>query len=278
LAEVINNKKDKKPEATAEMSFWEHIEALRWHLIRSVAAIVVFGLIAFMNRHFIFDEVLLSPISSDFITTRWLCVLADWVGAPSLCLDNSKLRVINISMSGQFMTHMYISFMSGLVVAFPYVIWEIWRFIKPALRPQERRYSGAAVTVISVLFLGGVLFSYYLIVPMTVNFLGTYQVSESVENQVSLNSYISTVVSLSFSMGIVFELPVLVFFLAKVGIISAALMKQYRKFMIVVIFIIAAIITPPDAFSQMMVAIPLLLLYEISIVVARKAGKNTSQA
>jgi sec-independent protein translocase protein TatC len=176
-------------------------------------------------------------------------------------------------MSGQFMTHMYISFMTGLVLAFPYVIWEIWSFIKPALKPKEQRYSTAAVIVISLLFLLGILFSYFLIVPMTINFLGTYQVSESVENTVSLNSYISTVVSLSFSMGIVFELPVFVFFLAKVGIVSAELMKRYRKMMIVVIFVVAAIITPPDAFSQMMVSIPLLILYEISIVVARKARK-----
>lgn len=255
------------------MSFWEHIEALRWHLMRAVAAILVFGIVAFLNRHFVFDEVLLSPIRNDFITTRWLCQLAEWVAMPVLCLDNSKLHVINITMSGQFMTHMYISFMTGLVLAFPYVIWEIWSFIKPALKPKEQRYSTAAVIVISLLFLLGILFSYFLIVPMTINFLGTYQVSESVENTVSLNSYISTVVSLSFSMGIVFELPVFVFFLAKVGIVSAELMKRYRKMMIVVIFVVAAIITPPDAFSQMMVSIPLLILYEISIVVARKARK-----
>lgn len=258
------------------MSFWEHIEALRWHLMRAVAAILVFGIAAFLNRHFVFDEVLLSPMRNDFITTQWLCQLADWVSMPVLCLDNSKLHVINITMSGQFMTHMYISFMTGLVLAFPYVIWEIWRFIKPALKPSEQRYSSAAVLVISFLFLTGILFSYFLIVPMTINFLGTYQVSESVENTVSLNSYISTVVSLSFSMGIVFELPVFVFFLAKVGIVSAELMKRYRKVMIVVIFVVAAIITPPDAFSQMMVAIPLLLLYEISIVVARKARKASA--
>jgi sec-independent protein translocase protein TatC len=276
LAEVTRNKKPNKKTESAEMSFWEHIEALRWHLMRAVAAILVFGIAAFLNRHFVFDEVLLSPMRNDFITTQWLCQLADWVSMPVLCLDNSKLHVINITMSGQFMTHMYISFMTGLVLAFPYVIWEIWRFIKPALKPSEQRYSSAAVLVISFLFLTGILFSYFLIVPMTINFLGTYQVSESVENTVSLNSYISTVVSLSFSMGIVFELPVFVFFLAKVGIVSAELMKRYRKVMIVVIFVVAAIITPPDAFSQMMVAIPLLLLYEISIVVARKARKASA--
>ena len=181
----------------------------------------------------------------------------------------------NINLSGQFTTHMYISMFAGLIIAAPYVIWEIWRFIKPALYDNERRHSRGAVIVMSLLFLLGVLFSYYLIVPLTLNFFGTYQVSDSVNNQIALSSYISTVVSVTFSLGVVFELPVFIYFLAKVGIITESFLKKNRKYMLVILLIISAIITPPDILSQILVCIPLYGLYELSIIVARRAGKPT---
>ncbi len=272
MEEVHSTKKHRKPDPEKEMSFWEHLEELRWRLVRATLAIVGMAVVAFANREFVFDTVLLGPLQSDFPTLRWLCSLGNRLGVDALCLDNSKLSLINITMSGQFMQHLYISIVAGFVMASPYVFYELWAFIKPALRENERRYSHRAITIVSLLFLLGTTFSYYLIVPLTINFLGTYQVSTLVANQVSLSSYVSTVVSVSLAVGVVFELPVLAWVLARLGIITPALMRRYRKVMIVVIFTLSAIITPPDIFSQIMVALPMLLLYEISILIAGRAA------
>jgi sec-independent protein translocase protein TatC len=189
-------------------------------------------------------------------------------------MGNMSLSIININLSGQFLTHMYISLAAGIVLALPYVIWELFRFVKPGMYENEKRYASGAVIVTSILFLIGVIFSYFLIVPLTLNFLGTYQVSSQVSNQIALSSYISTVVSLTFAVGVVFELPVLVYFLTRIGVLTSAFMKKNRKVMIVVILTLAAIITPPDVFSQIMVTIPLLLLYELSIVVAKRVERK----
>jgi len=256
------------------MSFWEHLEELRGHLIRSVIALLVVSIIAFINKKFIFDYILLAPKNPDFITNRFFCKVGQWLSLDGLCAGDFNLSLQNISMSGQFMMHMYISIIAGLIVATPYIIWEFWRFVKPALHSKERKYSKGVVLASSGLFISGVLFSYYLIVPLTINFFGTYQISESVVNQINLNSYISTIVSVTLATGLVFELPILVYFLTKIGIITPAFMRKYRKHAIVVIFILAAIITPPDVFSQTLVAIPLLMLYEISILISARVMKQ----
>ncbi len=261
----------------SEMTFWGHLEALRWHIVRSVSAVIIFAIAAFLNKDFIFKTIILAPKSSEFFTNRMLCKLGEFLSMPSLCIANFNLKLINIQMAGQFMIHMYISMFAGLIVAIPYVLWEIWRFVKPALHPNEARHASGAVFFSSLLFLLGVLFSYFLIVPMAVLFLGSYNVSESVENQIALSSYISTVVSLTFSVGVVFELPILVFFLTKVGIITPMMMRKSRKFMIVVVLIVAAIITPPDVFSQLLVTFPLLGLYELSIIISARVYKRRSQ-
>jgi sec-independent protein translocase protein TatC len=253
------------------MSFWGHLDALRGHLFRSVVAIVLLFIVAFVNREFIFDQIILAPLNDDFIANRILCRLGELLNMPSICLGNLKLKLINISLSGQFLMHMYISFFIALTVASPYIIWEIWRFIRPALYDNERKHSRGAVLVMSLLFILGLLFSYFLIVPLTLNFFGNYQVSDSVTNQIALTSYISTVVSVTFSMGVVFELPVFVFFLAKVGILTPAFLRKNRRYMIVILLTLAAIITPPDVVSQILVVIPLWGLYELSIVVAARA-------
>ena len=177
-------------------------------------------------------------------------------------------------MSGQFLTHMYISIVSGFILAFPYVLWEIWQFVKPAMKDNERKYSSGGVFISSVLFLMGILFSYFLIVPLTVNFLGTYHVSESVYNQISLSSYINTVVSVTFAVGLVFELPILVYFLTKIGVLTPDFMKKNRKYMYVIMLIVSAIITPPDMFSQILVVFPLIGLYEFSIGVSNRIYKK----
>jgi sec-independent protein translocase protein TatC len=203
--------------------------------------------------------------------------MGEWMAVPSLCPGNLDLKIININLSGQFTTHMYISFFAGMVVAAPYIIWEIWRFIRPALYEKERKHSSGAVISMSLLFILGVLFSYFVIVPLTLNFFGTYQVSEAVNNQIALSSYISTVVSVTFSLGVVFELPVFVFFLTKVGIITPEFLKRNRKYTLVVLLILAAIITPPDIISQILVAIPLYLLYELSILVSQRIYKRNQK-
>jgi len=256
------------------MTFWDHLDELRWHIMRSLIAVVVLAIVAFVNREIIFDYIILAPSSSDFITNRVLCQIGDYLSISALCVKEMKLQIISIKMSGQFLTHMYISVVAGFIMAFPYVLWEIWRFIKPAMKENEQKYSSGGVFISSVLFLMGILFSYFIIVPLTVNFLGSYQVSSSVYNQISLSSYINTVVSVTFSVGLVFELPIMVYFLTKIGILTPEFMKNNRKYMYVIMLILAAIITPPDMFSQILVVMPLIVLYEFSIGVSNRVYKK----
>ena len=267
--EKIKNKKGAGKKEKI-MTFWDHLDELRWHIMRSLIAIVIFAIIAFVNRRIIFDVIILAPSTSDFITNRALCELGKFLSLNALCIKDLSLKIINIKMSGQFLTHMYISIVSGFILAFPYVLWEIWQFVKPAMKDNERKYSSGGVFISSVLFLMGILFSYFLIVPLTVNFLGTYHVSESVYNQISLSSYINTVVSVTFAVGLVFELPILVYFLTKIGVVTPDFMKKNRKYMYVIMLIVSAIITPPDMFSQILVVFPLIGLYEFSIGVSNR--------
>ncbi len=257
-----------------EMSFLGHLEALRWHIVRAVIAIVLFAVIAFLNKEIIFDDIILAPKNPDFLTYRVLCQLSEKYNL-DMCFNKIDFNVVSLDLSGQFMTHMWVAFVIGFIVAFPYFIWEIWRFIKPALSSKEKKYSRGIVFFTSILFLLGLLFGYYIIAPLSINFLGNYQVSAEVHNTISLDSYINTVTILSLSTGLVFELPMIVFFLSKIGIITPEFMRKYRKHAMVVNLIIAAFITPsPDVTSQMLVAIPLFILYEISIYVSKAVTKN----
>jgi len=270
MAEVISNKKRNNPSPEKEMSFWEHLEELRWHLVRAVAVLLALAIAAFVMRRFIFDVIILAPKEPDFISYRALCALGKWLSTDALCIGAEPLEIINIQMSGQFLVHIYVSMMVALVVAFPYLLWEIWSFIRPALLPKEKKYSKGVVVYSTLLFIIGMIFSYFLIVPLTINFFSSYQVSDSVNNSITLNSYISTVVSLSLATGLVFELPIVVFFLTKIGLLTPAFMKKSRKYVLVILLTIAAIITPPDIFSQILVTIPLLGLYEISIIISSR--------
>ncbi|MBP7849475.1 MAG: twin-arginine translocase subunit TatC [Lentimicrobiaceae bacterium] len=274
MAEEYSNKQEKKKDNGKEMTFWEHLDALRGHLFRSLMAVTAFTILAFVNRKVLFDKIILAPKEADFPTNRMLCKLGDLLNTPQLCLGNLELNIINIQLSGQFLTHMYISLAAGVVLALPYIVWEIFRFIEPGLYEHERKYARGGVWITSLLFITGVLFSYFLIVPLTIQFLGGYQVSASVANQIALGSYIKTVVSVSFAVGLVFELPVLIYFLARTGIVTAAWMRKNRKIMLVLTLVLSAIITPPDVFSQIMVAIPLIILYEFSIRIAAKVEKK----
>lgn len=251
-----------------EMSFLQHLEELRWHIIKSVIAIVVMSIIAFIFKGFIFDGILIAPKNPDFFTNRLFASFAEKMHSPSLRINDKPFSLINFSMSGQFSTHIWISIISGLILAFPYVVYEFWKFLSPALYEKERRYARYAVIAISALFFTGVLFGYYLIVPLSIHFLGSYQVSESVANTINLSSYFSTIASVTLASGLIFELPVVIFFLSKIGIVTPQFLRKYRKHAVVVILIIAAIITPPDIFSQILVTIPLVILYEVGIIIS----------
>ncbi len=275
--EQQTTKKNTPPETEKVMSFWDHLEELRWHILRSIIAVVVLAVIAFLNRKIVFDYIILAPSTSDFLTNRLLCKLGEMIHVSAICIKNLHLQIININMSGQFMTHLYISTVAGFILAVPYILYELWRFIQPALYEKEQKYSKGAVIVSSLLFLMGVLFAYFLIVPLTVNFLGNYQVSSQVTNQVSLNSYINTVVNVTFGVGLAFELPILVYFLTRIGLITPEFLVKNRKYMFVLLLILAAIITPPDMFSQILVVIPLMILYEASIKVSKRAYKKVEE-
>lgn len=266
--------KSKKGNKEGEMTFLQHLEELRWHIIRSIVAVAVGAVVAFILKDFIFNHIILAPKSPDFITNRLLCRLADVVNTPALCINQEPLDLISIKMSGQFTTHINISLIAGVVLAFPYIFWEFWSFFRPALYDKERKYARGAVTAASFLFLTGILFGYYIISPLSINFLATYRVSEIVHNQINITSYIGSVTSVALSAGVTFELPIVVFFLARIGVITPEFMRKYRRHAIVVVLIIAAIITPPDVFSQTLVSIPLILLYEVSIFIAARVVKK----
>jgi sec-independent protein translocase protein TatC len=259
----------------AEMSFLDHLEALRWHIIRSAAAIFIMAIAAFTFSRYIFDYIIIAPKSPDFITYRVLCKITSLItGDDSLCIKEIPITLINIDMAGQFSTDIIISFFSGLILAIPYVVWEIWRFLKPALHENERKNTRGFVFYVSALFITGVLFGYFMILPLSVNFLGNYKVSSEVFNQISLGSYISTTVTLCMSSGIVFQLPILVYILSRLGLVTPDLMRKYRKHSIVIVLFISAIITPPDITSQILVSIPIIILYEISIFISASVQKK----
>jgi sec-independent protein translocase protein TatC len=259
----------------AEMSFLDHLEELRWHIIRSLAVILVIAVIFFVDKKFLFDGIILAPKHEGFWTYRMMCQLGDLVHISGLCVTNFSFTITNIDLSAQFMIHLKTAFTLGLVLGFPYILWEFWRFISPALYDQEKSAASGVVLVGSLLFYIGTLFGYYFIVPFTVIFLGTYQVSAEVANQINLSSYIETVTGLCFACGLVFEFPLVIYFLAKIGLATHGILAQYRKVAVVVILLIAAMITPsPDMFSQTLVAVPLYGLYEIGIIISKRVSRQ----
>jgi sec-independent protein translocase protein TatC len=254
-----------------EMGFFDHLEELRWHIIRSFIAVVVLAVIAFIYQDFIFTEIIFKPKMPEFWTNRMLAKAAAFFGTSGYSIDQKSLEIINITVAGQFSTSMWMALVAGIIVSSPIIFWEFWKFIKPALYDNERKVATGAVFYTTFLFFLGVLFGYYLIVPLSIRFFGNYSISETVTNQITITSYISMVVSICLSSGVVFLLPVITYSLSRVGLLTPSFMKTYRKHAIVLLFLLAAIITPPDVFSQFMVAIPLVLLYEFSIFISAKA-------
>jgi len=264
-------------DTSSDLTFLEHLEQLRWHIMRSLIAIILVALVIFILHDLVFNHIILAPKNSEFFTNRLLCNLGDMVNSEKLCINSEPLNIINIRMSGQLTIHIIISIVSGLIVSFPYVFWEFWSFIKPALYEKEVRHSRGAVFFSSVLFLMGVLFGYFVIVPLSIHFLGSYHVSDQVVNQINLKSYIGTIASVVLASGLIFELPVLIYFLSKAGLVTPQFLKKYRKHSIIIILILAATITPPDVFSLVMVTLPLIILYEAGIAISRKIEKKKAK-
>ncbi len=267
--------KDTNPD---EMSFLDHLEELRWHLIRSVTAIVIISSAAMLMSDFIFDTVLFGPKSMDFPTYRFLCKIGTSMGIDSdFCADELPFIIINREMSGQFSAFIWTSIWVGFIVGFPYLLYEMWKFISPGLHPSERKHSKGFIFSASLLFFSGALFGYYLVAPLSINFLGTFTVSGQVGNNIDLTSFTSTIRTSVIACGLIFELPIIVYFLTKVGLVTPEILKKYRKISLVVVLILSAVVTPPDVVSQILVALPILVLYQISIYISKRVLKSEAK-
>lgn len=254
-----------------EMSFLDHLEDLRWHLIRICIAIVLCGTVAFLFKSFIFDVILFGPSRMTFPTYKSLCSIAQFVGVEdtTFCGDKFPFDIQSRTMAGQFSAHIWTSIYAGFIIAFPYVMYQLWKFISPGMKTNERKNSRGFIIVSSMLFFIGVLFGYYIITPLSINFLGSYMVSKQVENNFDLSSYIGLLRASVIASGFIFELPIIIYFLTKVGLVTPEFLRKYRKFALVIVLIFAAVITPPDVASQVIVAIPILILYEVSIYISK---------
>ncbi|MEN2280604.1 twin-arginine translocase subunit TatC [Algoriphagus sp. SE2] len=256
------------------MSFLDHLEALRWHLLRSISAILILSVAAFIAKGFVFGIVILGPSKVDFITYRWLCNVSDYFGMAALCIDELPFTIQSRQMTGQFTMHMTSSFVVGFIAAFPFVFWEIWRFISPGLYDQEKNAARGAVFFVSLLFFLGAAFGYYILSPLSINFLSNYQLDPSILNEFDITSYVSTLTMLVLASAIMFQLPVVVYFLAMSGLVTSGMLRSYRRHAIVVILVLAAVITPPDVISQILIAMPILVLYEAGIQIAKRLEKK----
>jgi len=264
----------KKASPEKEMSFLDHLEELRWHLVRSTIAVLVLAIIAFIFKGFIFDVLIFGPTKPDFATYAMFCEISRFLGMDTFCFQEMPFSIQSRTMAGQFSAHMWTSIYAGIIVAFPYILYEFWKFISPGLKDNERNSSRGFIGIASLLFFLGVLFGYYLITPLSINFLGSYQVSEEVKNEFDLESYIGLVRTSVLACGIVFELPIIMYILTKIGLVTPEALRKYRKFALIIVLILSAVITPPDIVSQVIVAIPILILYEVSIYISKIVIRN----
>jgi sec-independent protein translocase protein TatC len=252
-----------------KQSFWDHLDILRASLVKIAAVTAVFAVVAFFFKEALFS-VILAPKDADFITYRWLYFFSGRVTDEQA--QDFYVKLINTGLAQQFMIHMKVAMCTGVLCASPYILYQLFRFVSPALYANERKYVVRVVGYGYIMFMVGVLISYFLIFPLTFRFLGTYQVSDQVENMISLQSYISTLLMMSLAMGIVFEIPILSWLFAKLGFISADFMRRYRRHAVVIILVVAAIITPTsDVFTLLLVSLPMWLLYEVSIWIVKRS-------
>lgn len=261
-----------------EMSFLDHLEELRWHLIRSTIAVVIVATIAFFAKEFIFDVIIFGPKNPDFPTYKLLCRAATQLGfEESFCFKEESFRIQSRTPAGQFSAHIWTSITAGFIIAFPYILYEVWKFISPGLRNKERKNSRGFIIIASFLFFIGVCFGYYIVTPLTINFLGSYKVSNDVFNDFDLSKYIALVRTSVIASGLIFELPIVIYFLTKIGLVTPQWLKKYRKFALVGVLVLSAIITPPDIASQVIVSVPIIILYEISIIISKVVVRNQNK-
>lgn len=260
---------------TKDMSFMAHLEELRWHIIRALAVILVFTIGAFAIAPWVFENIIFAPARVDFPTFQFLCKLGNAIGSEdAFCVQEIPFKLQNRTMTGQFSMHIMASFIIGFILAFPYVVWELYRFVKPGLYLHERRYSRGAVAAVSLLFLSGILFGFFVLCPIMISFLANYQVSEMIVNEFDISSYVGTIVAMLLGTGLLFQLPMIILFLSNIGIVTPKQLRKRRKHAIVTILITGAIITPTaDPLSQSLIAIPLYVLYEVSIIISERVEK-----
>ncbi|MDA8886397.1 twin-arginine translocase subunit TatC [Bacteroidia bacterium] len=262
-------------EYEAQMSFLEHLEALRWHLVRGIIAIFVGAIVAFAFGTFIFDKILLGPTQPSFWTFRKICELSHFLyGSDKICIEKMEFVVKTVKVQEQFFQHMMIALLGGIIIALPYILYEIYRFVKPALKAREKKFSGLAIFFGSALFFIGLIFGYFILAPISINFLGNYTLSNLIEKEYTVTSVVSIVSMLTLGAGLIFELPLVIYLLAKVGLVTGELLASYRRMAFVVVLVISAIITPPDIASQIILSIPIMFLYEIGIVIAKKVNPH----
>ena len=257
------------------MSFLDHLEELRWHLVRSTLAIFVVAVVVFIFSETIYNDFLLAHLEGDFPTYQWLCNLSQLFGFESdFCNVSFTTNLQSLSPTGQLMNLVWTSLILGLIVAFPYILWEIWRFISPGLHKKERKKSRTFIFYASVLFFIGVLFSYYIIAPLSVSFFYNFKITDVIENKFDFTTHINLITNTLLGVSLMFELPVVIFFLTKMGLVTPEFLKRYRKVALVLVLVLSAIITPPDIASQVIVTIPIMVLYEISIFISKRVIKK----
>lgn len=258
-----------------EMSFLDHLEDLRWHLIRATSAIVIVGTLAFIFSRSIFKLIIFAPIDMSFPTYRLLCKAAQFINVETtFCAEELPMIIQSRTMAGQFSADIWTSILAGFIISFPYVIYQLWKFISPGMHPNEQKHSKGFIIICSFLFFIGVLFGYYIVTPLSINFLANYSISPLVDNQIDIGSYIALVRSAALASGLVFELPIIIYFLTKIGLVTPEFLKKYRKYALVIVLILSAIITPPDIASQIIVAIPIIILYQVSIYISKVVIRN----
>ena len=259
-----------------EMSFLDHLEILRWHLIRATLGIVIAAAVAFIFKKFIFDVIIFGPTHMSFPTYEGLCKVSQFLGMTdtTFCAEKFPFIIQNRTVAGQFSAHIWTSIYAGFIISFPYVLYQLWSFISPGLKSSERNSSRGFIVIASLLFFLGVLFGYYIVTPLSINFLANYTISDQISNEFDVSSVIAIVRSSAIASGFVFELPIIIYFLTKVGIVTPQFLRTYRKYALVIVLILSAIITPPDIASQVIVAIPILLLYQVSIYISAVVVRN----
>jgi sec-independent protein translocase protein TatC len=259
----------------AEMSFIDHLEELRWHIIRAVIAILIGAVGVFVYVREIVDKILLAPAHDNFVTYKWLCQAGHFFGlGNTLCMAGTKVSFISTAMTGQFISSFTVAFVGGFIVAFPYVFWEFWRFVRPALNPKELKKTRGVIFWVSFLFFLGVAFGYYVLTPFMVNFYFSYSLSPLIEIKPTFSDYVENLIYTTVGIGILFQMPLLVMVLTRIGIVTAKFLRRYRRHAFIIILIAAAIITPStDPFSLTLVTIPLYALYEASIIIASRINK-----